>query len=170
MRSRRVDGWYLAECCGWDLAELWMRCSRVLWIRSSRVVRASACQCRSRKSHGFDPSILGHSEIWGAADEEVLNTVHRKKNLLSLPSTPTPAAWTCKLYPFCWNARMSECPASSQSGTGMNKNADAGTSQVPECSGTGLRYRMPECRCRRHRPRYRCSALCININKIDSSA
>jgi hypothetical protein len=40
----------------------------------------------------------------------------------------------------------------------MNKNADAGTSPVSECSGTGLRYRMPECRCRRHRPRCRCPA------------
>jgi hypothetical protein len=33
-----------------------------LWMRSSPVVRASDCQCRSRNSPGFDPSILGHSE------------------------------------------------------------------------------------------------------------
>jgi hypothetical protein len=38
------------------------------------------------------------------------------------------------------NAGMSDCPASSQSGTGMNKYSDARTSSVPECSGTGLRY------------------------------
>ncbi len=48
-------------------------------MRSSRVIRASDCQCRIRNNSGFDPSILWHSEIWGAADEEVLNTVHRKK-------------------------------------------------------------------------------------------
>jgi hypothetical protein len=30
------------------------------------------------------------------------------------------------------NAGMSDCPASSQSESGMNKNADAGTSPVPE--------------------------------------
>ncbi len=54
----------------------WMRCSR-LWMRCSRVVRASDFQCRSRNSPGFDPSILRHSEIWGATDEAVLNTVHR---------------------------------------------------------------------------------------------
>jgi hypothetical protein len=30
-----------------------------------------------------------------------------------------------------------------------------GTSLIPECSGTGLRSRMPECRCRRHQPRCR---------------
>ncbi len=30
---------------------------------------------------------------------------------------------------------------------------------VPECSGTRLRYRMPECRWRRHRPRCRCPAM-----------
>ncbi len=50
-----------------------------LWMRSSRVVRASDCQCRSRNSPGFNPSLLPHSGIQGAADERVLNTVHRKK-------------------------------------------------------------------------------------------
>jgi hypothetical protein len=30
------------------------------------------------------------------------------------------------------NAGMSDCPASNQSGTVMNKNADGGTSPVPE--------------------------------------
>ncbi len=30
---------------------------------SSLVVRASDCQCRSRNSQGFDPSILRHSGI-----------------------------------------------------------------------------------------------------------
>jgi hypothetical protein len=52
-------------------------------------------------------------------------------------------------------------------GTGMNKNTDVGTSPVPSNriqSGTGssstrLRYRMPECQCWRHRPRYRCPAI-----------
>ncbi len=50
-----------------------MRSSRV-WMRSSRVVRAFDC----RNSPWFDPSIFRHSGIWGAADEAVLNTVHRK--------------------------------------------------------------------------------------------
>ncbi len=60
---------------------------------------------------------------------------------------PIPAVWKCSGYPFkttndssmnmqrvppFLNARMSDCPASSQSGTGMNKNADAGTSLVPD--------------------------------------
>ncbi len=40
------------------------------------MVRASGCQCESRNSPGFDPNI---SEILGAADEAVLNTVHREK-------------------------------------------------------------------------------------------
>jgi hypothetical protein len=31
-----------------------------------------------------------------------------------------------------FNAGMSDCAASNQSGTGLNKNADARTSQVPE--------------------------------------
>ncbi len=42
-----------------------MRSSRA-WMKSSPVVRASDCQCRS---------ILRHSEVWGAADEGVLNKV-----------------------------------------------------------------------------------------------
>ncbi len=29
---------------------------------------------------GFDPSILRHCGIWGAADEAVLNNGHKKKN------------------------------------------------------------------------------------------
>ncbi len=51
-----------------------------LWgiMRSSRVVRASDCQCQSLNGPGFDPSILRHSGIWGAADEAVLNKVHEK--------------------------------------------------------------------------------------------
>jgi hypothetical protein len=51
----------------------WMR-FRLLWMRFRLVVRASDCQCRSRNSHGFDPSIPAPG-IWGAADEAVLNTV-----------------------------------------------------------------------------------------------
>jgi hypothetical protein len=39
------------------------------------VLRAFGCQCNSP---GFDPSIFRHSGIWGAADEAVLNKVHRK--------------------------------------------------------------------------------------------
>ncbi len=50
------------------------------WMRSSRVVRASGCQCQSRNSLGFDPSILRHSGIWETADEAVLTNVHKKKN------------------------------------------------------------------------------------------
>ncbi len=48
------------------------------WMRSSRVARASDSQYRSRDCPGFDPSILRHSEIWGEADEAVLNKVLKK--------------------------------------------------------------------------------------------
>jgi hypothetical protein len=47
-------------------------------MRFSRVVRASDSQCRSRNCPGFDLSILRHSGIRGAADDTVLNTVHKK--------------------------------------------------------------------------------------------
>ncbi len=56
-----------------------------VWMRSSRVGRASNCQCQSRNSLGFDPSILRHNEIRGAADEAVSNNVHNRKN----PKNPT---------------------------------------------------------------------------------
>ncbi len=54
----------------------------------------SDCQCRRRNSPGFDSSILRHSGIWGAADEAVLNTVHRKnpKNFLCLTMS-CPRVW-----------------------------------------------------------------------------
>jgi hypothetical protein len=64
---------------------LWMR-FRLLWMRFRLVVRASDCQCRRRNSHGFDPSIPAPG-IWGAADEAVLNTVHRE-NFLSVRCHP----------------------------------------------------------------------------------
>ncbi len=60
-----------------EISQLWMRPS-LMWMRSRLLVRASVC--RSRNSPVFDPSILRHSAIWGAADESVLNTVHRKKS------------------------------------------------------------------------------------------
>jgi len=58
---------------GWDLVYLLMR--------SSLVVGASDRQCRSRNCPGFDPSILRHSGIWEAAEEAVLNIVHRKEKI-----------------------------------------------------------------------------------------
>ncbi len=51
----------------------WASCRK--WLRSNRVVRSSYCQCRCRSSLLFDPSILRHNGIWGAADEAVLNKV-----------------------------------------------------------------------------------------------
>ncbi len=51
----------------------------IQWMRFSRIVRASDSQCRSRNWPGFDPSILRHSEIWGAADEALLNIIQKKK-------------------------------------------------------------------------------------------
>ncbi len=62
-----------------------MRSTRV-WMRSNRVVRASGSQCRSRNCSGFDPSILPrHTGIWGAADEVVLNIVHKEKKSIKVP-------------------------------------------------------------------------------------
>ncbi len=40
------------------------------------------------KSPGFDPSILRHSRISGAADEAVLNNVHKKETIPKNPNPP----------------------------------------------------------------------------------
>jgi hypothetical protein len=52
-----------------------------MWMRSGRVVRASDILCRSRNCPGFDPSILRHSGIWGAANEAVLIKVLQNDNV-----------------------------------------------------------------------------------------
>ncbi len=60
--------------CGWDLAE---------WLErlAANVVTVL---------HGIDPSILRHSKIIGAADEAVLNNVHKtKKSKKNLPFKKT---------------------------------------------------------------------------------
>ncbi len=51
-----------------------------LWMRTNRVVRMSDSLCQSRNCPGFDPGILQHSEVWGAADETVLYKVHWKQS------------------------------------------------------------------------------------------
>ncbi len=53
-------------------------------------------------------------------------------------------SFTCSVYMqgLCISfitAVMPDCPATGQSDTGMDKNADAGTSPDLKCSGTGLR-------------------------------
>ncbi len=68
---------------------------------------------------------------------------------ISLTPPPPPAVYGCAgCTPFSLrtvfvHAGMPDCAASGQSGTGMKKNAVAGTNPVSECSVTGLRFRMP---------------------------
>ncbi len=77
-----------------------------------------------------------------------------------------PAVWMCRMYPFLkcrnvwlsgirsvWYLNEQKCWCRNQFGTGR------GPSVVPECSGTGVRYRMLECQCRQHRPRCQCPAM-----------
>ncbi len=58
-KRSQPHGWDLANC-GWDLAE------------------------QSRNSPGFDPSILQHSGIWGAAEKAVLNKAIKKSKKILL--------------------------------------------------------------------------------------
>ncbi len=53
------------------------------------------------------------------------------------------------LHTILLNARMPDGTASGQSGTVMNKNANAESSPVSVYRVTGLRCMVPECRCRR---------------------
>ncbi len=88
LQQNLVSSWKKPNVCSGDKKSgkysciFWKRMTSLM--RSSLVVRASDCQCRSRNSPGFDPSILPHSGIWGAAYKAVLNTVHRKKEKKSL--------------------------------------------------------------------------------------
>jgi hypothetical protein len=63
-------------------------------MRSSRVVRVSGCQCQSRNTPGFDPSILRYGGILGAADEAVLNAVHKTRK--KIPIYYTKVGWFMK--------------------------------------------------------------------------
>jgi hypothetical protein len=39
----------------------------------------------ARNSLGFETSILRHSGIWGAADEPMLNNIHKSKKVPKIP-------------------------------------------------------------------------------------
>jgi hypothetical protein len=83
---------------------------------------------------------------------------HRKQyERLVCPFLPL-AEWMCRVYFFykgrnvglsgiqsVWYRNEQKCLCRNKSGTGIR-----GPSPVQECSGTRLRYRMPECQCRRH--------------------
>ncbi len=47
-----------------------------LRVKAQEAERVS--QCRSRNCPGFDASIFRHNGMWGAADEALLNIVHKK--------------------------------------------------------------------------------------------
>ncbi len=49
------------------------------------MVRAADCQCQSRNSPGFDPSILQHSGILRMGDQAVLNKELKKLKFVDLP-------------------------------------------------------------------------------------
>ncbi len=77
-----------------------------------------------------------------------------------------PAVWTCRVCPFLppasWTCK--ECPFFKCRNVGLSgiqsvRYRIRGPSLVQECSDTGLRYRMPEFRCRWHQPRCRCPAM-----------
>jgi hypothetical protein len=78
---------------------------------------------------------------------------------------------TCRVFLFptlfsCFNAVTRRSPASDHTGTGIKKNAHAGTSPCRNQPGTGIREQsnglscwIPECRCWWHRPECRCPAM-----------
>ncbi len=95
MRFSRV--WMRFSRVWMRFSRVWMRFSRE-WMRFSRVVRASDSQCHSRNCPGFDPSNLLHSWIGGAADDTVLNTVHKKPKISPFKDSD-PNEWSVQEYP-----------------------------------------------------------------------
>jgi hypothetical protein len=83
--------------------------SSLVRMRSSLVVRASDCQCTSCNGPGFDPSIRGHSGIWGAADEAVLNIVRKK--MKKSPKTIFKKKSVICTRNMIWNKNRSCSPA-----------------------------------------------------------
>ncbi len=70
----------------------------IRWMRSSLVVSLDRLTVYAEvaSSDIQHLSILRHSGIWGAADEAVLNTVHRRKKNLKNP--PVLHYFTCNMY------------------------------------------------------------------------
>ncbi len=87
MRSSRV--WMRSSQVWMRSRRLWIRSSRLrmrssqVWIRSSWVVKPSDCQCKRRNGLGFIPASPTQRNL-RAADEAVLNNVHKSKNKKSL--------------------------------------------------------------------------------------
>ncbi len=82
-------GWNLAKCgwdtakCGWDLAKCGWNLAKCGWDLAKWLERLTDnAIVATRNSLGFDPSILRHSGIWGAADEAVFNKVKVHKKLI----------------------------------------------------------------------------------------
>ncbi len=67
-----------------------------LWMRSSRVVRASDSQCRSWTVLASIPASSDTVESGGAADEAVLNIVHKKEKSPFLTVYPD-AQWNGRI-------------------------------------------------------------------------
>jgi hypothetical protein len=71
----------------------------------------------------FIARITTSAAVYGRTGCTTFHNLQFGRALVSL-SPPTTTAFL--------NTGMSDCPASTQSGTGMNKNSDAGTSLVQE--------------------------------------
>ncbi len=113
-------------------------------MRPSQVVRAADCQCRSRNSPGFDPSILRHSGIWGVADEAVLNTVHIKEKIQKSPcNSRNNNARIAKCKNMCTCLETSAMPRSLSD---VSELALRGTDRWPssdaQCRGSWDRIRI----------------------------
>ena len=110
-------------------SRVWMRCSRE-WMRCSRVARASDSQCLSNKCPGFDPSILRHSGIRGAADEAVLNTVHTRQNKKKTFKKWFPPPWLKVIFSifslFCKTSFFRGIPLRSVPSFGIGSSAEFG--------------------------------------------
>jgi hypothetical protein len=89
---------------------------------------------------------------------------HHQQLVPHFTSSSVNVQGVCISFFKCRNAGLSGIPFSpvpEQTKMPTPVPEKGGPSQVPECSGTGLRERITGCRCqcRRHRTRCRCSAV-----------
>jgi hypothetical protein len=91
-------------------SRFWMKSSRV-WMRSNQMVRAPGCQCQSRNSPGFDPSIFLYTEKSDGRQMKQCRITYEKTTterafyLTAVYSLLFGLVVHCRILPYCLQDR-----------------------------------------------------------------
>jgi hypothetical protein len=136
------------------------------------------CRCRTEAANYRKKSEAALTFLWlsGIYIQYDLSISYSKNNTISsclwtcrVYQFPLPAVWKCTEYPFHhYQQQLFQMPESRTVRHLVSPVPEWTKIPMPEPvqyrnkgpqSGTRLRYRIPECRCRRHRTRCRCPAM-----------